>query len=95
MFIINFYYITGQNVPSWYIPTPVTDFPYLLPPCTLTMYNCSEHKRIGDQWNSQSFYTELDGYKLQLKVCANGESSGKCTHVTVYVLLMRVKMIIY
>ena len=55
------YSYTG--VPSWYI-APLTESPYLSP-ITLTMYNFSEHKRIGDQW-SAPFYTGPDGYKIQL-----------------------------
>ena len=84
-----YYYITGQDVPSWYIPTPVTEFPYLLPPCTITMYNFSEHKRMGCEWVSTPFYTGPDGYKLLLKVRANGEGSGKGTHVSMYAYLMK------
>ena len=84
-----FFYITGEDVPSWYIPTPVTEFPYLLLPCTITMYNFSEHKRVGDEWKSTPFYTEPDGYKLMLVVDANGYSYGTGTHVGVRVGLMK------
>ena len=83
------YYITGQDVPSWYIPTPVTEFPYLLPPCTITMYNFSEYKRMDCSWVSTPFYTGPDGYKLLLKVCANGDVSVEGTHVSVYVYLVK------
>ena len=89
MTFLIYYYIIGQDVPSWYIPTPVTEFPYLLPPCTITMYNFSEHKRMGCEWVSTPFYTGPDGYKLQLRVRANGEGSGKGAHVSVYVYLMK------
>ena len=82
------YYITGQVVPSWYIPTPVTEFPYLLPPCTITMYSFSEHKRLADIWESPEFYSRPDGYKLQLEVHANGYSTGTGTHVGVSVRVM-------
>ena len=87
LFII--YYITGQNVPSWYIPTPVTEFPYLLPPCTITMHNFSEHKRVADTWVSPNFYSEPGGYKLKLEVDANGYSYGTGTHVSVTTFLMK------
>ena len=89
LLLIIIYYITGQDVPSWYIPTPVTEFPYLLPPCTITMYNFSEHKRVGDTWWSAPFYTGPDGYKLKLLVFANGYSTGTGTHVSVSVGLMK------
>ena len=83
------YYITGQNVPSWYIPISVTEFPYLLPPYSLTMYNFSEHKRVGDTWRSTPFYTGPHGYKLALVVHAKGYSTGTGTHVGVSVHLMK------
>ena len=80
--------IIGTDIPKWYIP-PETQSPHLLPPCTLTMYNYKEHKRVGDQWYSVPFYSGIHGYKLQLKVRANGFASGKDTHLSVGVLLMK------
>ena len=80
--------ILGPEVPSWYI-IPGTESPYLLPPCTLSMHNFSEHKRVSDQWTSKPFYTGPDGYKLKLRVDANGDASGKGTHVSVGVYLMK------
>ena len=53
------------------------------------MYNFSEHKRVSDRWYSTPFYTRPDGYKLQLKVHANGNASGKGTDLSVYVHLMK------
>ena len=52
------------------------------------MYNFSEHKRVGDQWYSQPFYTGSSGYKLKLSAYANGYSTGTGTHVCVSVHLM-------
>ena len=53
------------------------------------MYNVSEHKRLGSEWWSKPFYTGLDGYKLQIRVDANGGAGGKGTHVSVYVYLLK------
>ena len=53
------------------------------------MHNFSEHKRAGDHWWSKPFYTGPDGYKLQIRVDANGDGKGKDTHVSVYVYLMK------
>ena len=69
--------------------TPVTESPCLLPPCTLSLHNFSEHKRVGDEWWNKPFYTGPDEYKLMLRVDANGSGSGKGTHVSVYVYLMK------
>ena len=53
------------------------------------MFNFSKHKSVSDSWQSKPFYTGPDGYKLQLRVDANGSGSGKGTHVSVYVYLMK------
>ena len=53
------------------------------------MFNCNEHKRVGDQWHSVPFYSSTNGYKLQLRVDANGFASGKDTHLSVGARLMK------
>ena len=70
----------------WYIP-PETQSPHLLPPCAITMFNYSEHKRVGDDWYSVPFYSTTNGYTLQLKVRTNRFGDG--THISVGVRLMK------
>ena len=53
------------------------------------MFNYNEHKRVGDEWHSVPFYSTTNGYKLQLEVDANGFASGKNTHLSVGVRLMK------
>ena len=53
------------------------------------MTEYSKHKRDGDIWYSPPFYTGPGGYKMCLKVYANGKGDGAGTHVSVYVYLMR------
>ena len=53
------------------------------------MYNYKEHKRVDDAWHSVPFYSTKNGYKLQLRVDANGFASGKDTHLSVGVVLMK------
>ena len=53
------------------------------------MYNYNEHKRVGDVWYSVPFYSTTNGYKLQLRVDANGFASGKDTHLSLGVHLMK------
>ena len=55
----------------------------------LVMNNFEEHKLSNDQWVSQPFYTHEQGYKMCLKVTANGQGSGKGSHITVVVYLMK------
>ena len=55
----------------------------------LTMANFQQHKRDNDSWYSPPVYTHHQGYKICLKVYANGSGSGKRTHVSVYVCFMR------
>ena len=60
-----------------------------LPPCELVMTDYSKHKRDGDVWYSPPFYTGPGGYKMCLRVYANGYGDGVGTHVSVFVNLMR------
>ncbi|XP_064385177.1 TNF receptor-associated factor 4-like [Halichondria panicea] len=60
-----------------------------LGPPVLTLTNFQQHKRDGDEWFSPSVYTHHQGYKICLKVYANGYSTGKGTHVSVGVYFMR------
>ena len=60
-----------------------------LEPPVLTMTNFQQHKRDDDQWYSPPVYTHHQGYKICLRVDANGCNTGKGTHVSVYVWFMR------
>ena len=62
------------------VPSMLTDF---------TMTNFQFHKKSNDHWVSQPFYTHTQGYKMCLRVTANGQGSGKGTHITVAVCLMK------
>ena len=53
------------------------------------MTNFSTHKKSNEIWYSPPFYTSTDGYKLQMKVHANGCGDGKGTHVSLGVCLMK------
>ena len=58
-------------------------------PNLFVMPNFQDHKRNNDHWVSQPFYTHSQGYKMCLRVTANGQGSGKGTHITVAVYLMK------
>jgi len=51
-------------------------------PFEIKMPNFSQHKHKSDQWHSQPFYTHPQGYKMYLRVDANGDSDGEGTHVS-------------
>ncbi|XP_064385186.1 TNF receptor-associated factor 4-like [Halichondria panicea] len=68
-------------------PAPCTTIP--LGPPVLTMTNFQQHKRDDDEWLSPPVYTHHPGYKICLKVYANGYGTSKGTHVTVGVFFMR------
>ena len=53
------------------------------------MTNYTKHKLSGDSWYSPPFYTGPCGYKLQLRVDADGSSTAKGTRVSVCVYLMK------
>ena len=53
------------------------------------MDNFSQHKKDGDTWCSIPFYSGPQGYKMRLKVYANGNDNGAGTHVSVYVQIIQ------
>jgi len=60
-----------------------------IPPPDFTMTDFELLKKDGDDWFSPPFYSHIEGYKLRLRVSANGQLDGKGTHVSLFVHLMR------
>ena len=78
-----------------YRNTSVVPAPSWQNPCNFSQSVCefiltefSKRKQFKNQFFSPFFYTHRNGYKMCLIVCANGEVSGKGTHVSVYVQLL-------
>ena len=76
---------TSLPVPSWVIPSIINT----IPPHYLAMDNFSQHKKDGDIWCSTPFYSGPQGYKMCLKVYANGCGDGAGTHVTVFIQIIQ------
>ena len=55
------------------------------------MNGFEKYKKSKDTWYSPPFYTRLGGYRMCLRVDANGVVEGEGTHVSVGVCLMRGK----
>ena len=62
-------------------------------PTERTMTNIAQHKRDNDHWYSNPFYTHPQGYKMCLRVDANGWGTGKGTHVTLCAYLVRRELV--
>ena len=59
-------------------------------PVEVLMTSFASHHKSNDHWYSPSFYSRLEeGYKLCLRVRANGESEGSGTHLSIHIHLMR------
>ena len=58
-------------------------------PIELVITNFAEKKSSNRVWHSLPFYTHPQGYKMCLKVYANGRGGGKGTHVSVFAKVMR------
>ena len=69
-------------------PTASPQYLYNLPPVIFTMIDFLKKKQANEVWTSPPYYSHKRGYKLCLKVYANGCGSGKDTHVSVFVCLM-------
>ena len=63
--------------------------PVFVPPPDIVMTDFDEHKKAVDCWYSPPFCSHIGGYKMCLSVVADGCGSGKATHVSVFVNLMR------
>ena len=57
--------------------------------CKFTVAEFTKRKLVDNEYYSPPFYTHRQGYKMCLKVHANGFESGKHTHVSVYAYLMK------
>ena len=75
------------------LPSAAVCPPHLLnlPPVEFTMTNYLQLKEADEEWISPPFFTHARGYKMCLKVVFNGYGSGKSTHVSVFVCLMKGK----
>ena len=58
-------------------------------PVEFTMTNFEQHRKDNECWHSPPFYTQFKGYKMCMRICANGEGRGKNTHVSIFVHLMQ------
>ena len=72
------------KAPSW--QDPLHNFSRFVSEFTLNEF--SKRKHLNNKFCSPSFYTCRRGYKMCIKVLANGSCSGKGTHVSVYVTIM-------
>ena len=62
---------------------------FLDPPVYVIMNGFKKRRNKDDTWYSLPFYSHHGGYKMCLRVDANGTDNGKGTHVSVFVYLMR------
>ena len=83
--IMLLFIILGIPVPSWMIPSIINT----TPPCYVVMGNFTMHKKDGDRWCSTPFYSGPQGYKMCLRVHANGHKDGAGTHVSVYAQIIQ------
>ena len=56
---------------------------------TFKMASFTQHKTTGSLFFSPSFYSSPGGYKMCIRVVANGDGQGKETHISVYAVVMK------
>ena len=71
---------------NWLQTTP-TSCPR--PPCVIKMEGFQEKKKRNEEWYSDPVHSHFGGYKMCVKVHANGEGHAKGTHVSVFIYMMR------
>ena len=80
----------SPNIPLLFRPwLQSTATRYPRPPWIIELGRYQEKKEKDEEWFSYPVHSHFGGYKMCLKVYANGVSEGKGTHVSVYVYLMR------
>ena len=72
------------KTPSWQDPHTATQSV-----CEFTLTEFTKRKQFNNEYCSQSFYSHPNGYKLCLRVDANGSGNGKGTHVSIFASLMK------
>jgi len=58
-------------------------------PCTISLYNFEKYRSNRTAWYSRPFLTHIPGYKMRLRVDANGIGSGEGTHISVTTHVMQ------
>ena len=58
-------------------------------PCEFTMTKFDSYRETEQSWYSSPFYSHYGGYKLCIRLDANGDGRGKGTHISLYVSLMK------
>ena len=69
----------------------VTNLEMHCTPPVIKMSQFSELKTNNNEWYSPGFYTHTFGYKVCLRVHANGYGEGKGTHVSIFLYLLKGK----
>ena len=69
--------------------TKIAPKPVFIPPPEIVMNDFDKYKNDGKRWYSSPFYTHIGGYKLCLEIYAGGHGSGKHSHLSVYVRMMK------
>ena len=81
-------YLLKDNLRLRFITVEFALEPEVLP-IKITMTDFEECKIYNNEWYTFPFYTSPWGYKMCLRVDANGYGQGKGTHISVFVHLMQ------
>ena len=90
MIIISLLFIEYQVslVPEWAYPV-LSTLQYKMVPVYRTIEQFRMNKENEAQLYTDPFYTAQGGYKMTLCVYPNGHGSGKGTHISAYICLMK------
>ena len=70
----------------WLQNTPTC---YPRPPWVVKLEGFDEKKKNSKEWHSEPIYSHFGGYKMCLNIDANGYASGKGSHVSLSIRLMK------
>ena len=78
-----------QVSPTPFIPSSSGSDDVAIVPFSFTLTNFKLRKKNNAEWYSPPFYSDDSGYKMCIRVDANGTVDGRNTHISVYAYLMR------
>ena len=73
-----------SKMPSWQDPHTATQSV-----CEFTLTEFTKRKQFNNAYFSPPFHTHPNGYKMCIKVYANGSGDGKGTHISIFAILMK------
>ncbi len=62
-----------------------------VPPFYFTIFNFEYYQKVNYHWQSENFYSHINGYNLSVSIYPNGIKKGQGSHISAFVSILRGK----